>query len=160
MFSYFRGWKRKTSVVITLCACLVVGCWARSARQLDFLNIPLSELTNLALVSGGQSIGVLYGNNWSFTQKRVSLPGVTFDYVIIAPGYSVLRFQDLHWRVLPCNELRVTQSMDEGALIIPYWCVVMPLTLIATYLMMPTSTTFRKRDLRRDALVMNYLNSR
>ena len=148
MRDVFKPWYRKIGLVTLLLACAVAVYWVRSCQQADFISVPVSELKNVAFFSGGQSFCFLYGNNWYRKLQRQQRGPVVVYRVQLGPGFSEIRSQKVQWWSLNCTEASVARSWEfDGPLnrMIPYWVVVLPLTILSAWLLLS-----KRREERRE----------
>jgi hypothetical protein len=150
MGQYFQGWRRKIGVASLATACVFMVGWIRSFGVDDYLNA----------WAGRQSVGLKhYYNLWSL----VSADGTLFlgriwyqspDAAEIDDGERDYRYPQ--WSVsydseFPNGDLRFIWHLcgfgvyercpndpNNGGLrlLIPYWSIVIPLTLLSAYLLL------------------------
>jgi hypothetical protein len=104
----YRCWRRKAGVVTLLMACALLGGWIRSSVVWDYV-----ELGNFKVGSDG---GAIYRVNTGSSSSW---------------GWNARRREALEW-YHPLNKCRCNKIFC----IAPYWSVVIPLTLIAAYLIL------------------------
>lgn len=109
MHTYFHGWRRKAGVVSLVMACLLCGMWVRSRIVGDGL---------LFQYLGKQRyFASAYGRIIWWSDDNI----FPFDYSLGGP--------------LPA----VHSVFEESQFTMPYWSLVVPLTLLSAYLLLVPS---------------------
>ncbi len=143
MSEFFRGWRRKFGVVTLVMAFVFMVGWVRSVYQSDILTFPNDDYNSEIWHSGGNHLAwVTYArrhpNNlpswptWETFQysERIKVrnahetAGINWNWRVFGFGYGTL------------------DTIDKSRLtfrIAPYWSIVMPLTLLSTYLLLVKS---------------------
>jgi hypothetical protein len=123
MSEFFKGWRRKTGCVALVMACVLMGMWVRSRYLVDELSalMPL-DVNNYTLMSYSDCIhmtvwkqaGLTPVEGWRWKSERLDAP----RSVTIIDSWAVELLEDgLLWQI-------------------PYWFLVMPLTLLSAYLIL------------------------
>ena len=139
MRNFFRGWKRKFGVVTLVLTCLFAGGWVRSQHRSDmFTNRVKMRLR--AIFSVDQSIVLEWAENtehlWWATVFR-SDPAIPNEFLgndVIRWNFHLLGFR--HGSV-PADRF----PYDVTFVVIPYWSIVLPLTLLSAWLMLSQPNT-------------------
>ncbi len=134
MGEFFKGWRRKTGLVTLAMACVLMAGWMRAAVTVDTYPLTRQE----AIVSGDGHVTAVFARRhgpeyWymAFT-KRVDG----------GPGGSLKWEQRWRWTVagVECGVdilLVNGTEMDEAKWCrIPYWEIVLPLTLLSAWLIL------------------------
>jgi hypothetical protein len=151
MREFFYGWRRKVGGVTLAMACVMMGLWARSHVVKD----------NYSFGSGNgddREFQFFASSNTGFVWARESVPdGSRFQY---SPGWDSRRYRDnesanfidrlqpslIEWRWrrfgFECGQYqhfdieKITPKVSYW--IVPYWSVILPLTLLSAYLILRT----------------------
>ncbi|WP_157605083.1 hypothetical protein [Schlesneria paludicola] len=148
---FFKGWKRNVGVVTLLMACLFMSGWVRSGRLSDFVQLPGTRKCHCTLASFGGCFRVLWTSpshnlGWHWTSDDLSHlrgfkigPNGKQEFHDTWEGYNIERRMD--WgdfkfgvAVLPGDGARKTVRIE--AYQIPYWSIVVPMTLFSAYLLL------------------------
>jgi hypothetical protein len=134
MREFFKGWRRKTGCVALVMACALAGEWMRASVTEDaYLLTPQH-----AIVSGDGYMTVV------FTRRH----GPQYWYMAFTkrvdsgPGGSLKWEQRWRWGVagVGCgvDVLLVNGTEEDEAkwCRIPYWGIILPLTLLSAYLIL------------------------
>ena len=121
MGEFFRGWRRKVGCVTLLMACVFMSAWVRSMMIGDFLH---RTGTGNGFIEAESSNGFLIW--WSsskplFTKQPPPLCWVTGNLS------NSLKIQE-QWPL-------IRQFGNRSFVAVPYWSVVIPLTLLSAYLL-------------------------
>ncbi|MDB5343655.1 MAG: hypothetical protein JWP89_2032 [Schlesneria sp.] len=138
MHTFFHGWRRKAGVVTLLMACVLVAMWVRSFHQRDAviarLSAPLYELESFC---GGILVGrtapspvPIHLHWWSFPIYE----GDKWDQDWFLQDFTVDR-QSSGFRYRR-GTLNVAGETHFWLLIVPYWSLILPLTLLSAYLIL------------------------
>jgi hypothetical protein len=129
MWMYFRGWKRKVGLVALGLACLFAAGWVRSQSEDDSFN---SEL---------------FDGSWNyFASANGHLTWITSTSEIV--GFSA--YEAAMLTGLPPEEHQVVSSnafsettkdsrLTTTKYVVPYWSIVVPLTLVSAGLLLSKS---------------------
>jgi len=146
MGDYFRGWRRKTGVVTLLMALVSVGGWVRSYALMDelwftedpsptqiFIESCAGRL-RLFYVACNQEItggNIYFWRSGSFEPAYRNFSGwgnpIIFDWRWQFLGFDVGRGQE---------ETSPPSVSKVSFMFIPYWSIVIPLTLHSAYLLL------------------------
>lgn len=140
MGRYFKPWRRKIGVVTLLTACLCAAGWARSRLIQDTLTIETGPETTVKFVSASQAL--------IFARTRVSN----------STGPNRVRWWKSHRKIAGEWEMLIHDAMIQrdvnpfsvehpefqirstkySVMIyqVPYWPIVIPLTLLSTWLLL------------------------
>jgi len=154
MGSYFKPWRRKIGVVTLLMACLFAVGWVRSMSVEDVLKFPSAEGFRFFCTSEHERIswGEMTGPESERSDKRVTrwkwLSGrINLHSGIDPTNTSDNKFyhfeHDWKWDLCgfyfaeghgkltgPCPSTRLRLN------VIPYWSIVLPLTLLSAFLLL------------------------
>ena len=129
MREFFRGWRRKVGVVTLVMACAVLVVWMRSCAILDVFRFSTDHRCQcIASIPG-----VLTW--WSWDGKDSTAQFWEVMNVNSPEGIESLANQNRH-------RASMGESLSGGAApirnmrlaVIPYWSLVLPLTLLSAYL--------------------------
>ncbi len=133
MGGFFHGWRRKIGLLTLMMACLFAAGWVRSLSTIDMLAFP-SRLMNYTFVSGEGSFGVT--GNFVFNLRQLCREeyGRKFLRVKIEQTekqtsrdeFRSWKFEGAEFRLF-----RSTSESDGVVPMVPYWSIVVPLTLIS-----------------------------
>jgi hypothetical protein len=158
MHTYFHGWRRKAGCVTLVMACVVTIAWGRSLFIMDdFVFTPASETSSHLIASAG---GLL---RWDHTTSKhpFFVEALVWDsYPLHSPDAEkwLARYWDpdaapevgavdIKWK-WEWYGLRLGSGYqnylfdgdavpaDFAAIVIPYWCIAIPLTLLSAYLIL------------------------
>ena len=146
MSTYFHGWRRKIGVVSLFLACVYMAGWVRSLTDEDcFCRV--QRLGNTELISADGSIGwrqvvLLYSNTSTSMghpangySRRKSRPIQLFPIVSAYHKWD----SDLDFRFAGfafVSALATWNDIRSSIWIIPYWSIVLPLTLLSAWLLL------------------------
>ena len=143
MREFFKPWRRKAGCVTLVMACVLMAAWIRGLFFLDFTIVGGVPDAKSEFTLGSSEEGI----EWCRTTflDSVSINHVSINWHSIAhsmnlrtprevryPGYRMIR----RWRILGF-------IVDEGDSVdcrirdwvIPYWSIVLPLTLLSAWLL-------------------------
>ncbi|WP_010587526.1 hypothetical protein [Schlesneria paludicola] len=150
MREFFRGWKRKAGIATLALACVATIGWVRSFYFTDMIMFPTSHAMN-------RWISDKHGLVWtrhSQTDEELEEQewDSLFDVPIPAICFAFPQSLDLHERKYLNGNEWTRKSAFLGFIfldgqifglkstatvwIIPYWSVVVPLTLLSAYLLL------------------------
>ena len=149
MREFFRGWKRKTGCVTLIAACLFTIGWVRSGYVTDALHFRFNRKTVGEISSSNEGCYFIYlqmltegdlSGRWAFTvrEERRAFVGNYLTPGIAPPGAIESGREDAR---LIVNWLGVyagtshSQHFGKGIVVVPYWLIVLPLTLLSAYLL-------------------------
>lgn len=145
MAESFRGWKRKVGVAVLTMACVMTSVWIRSMFIIDCWEYSSEQYTCHSWVSGRQQFhwrrfeslnpDILVGPYVGGWMTAPASRWIAFDN----PNWD--RFSDCAWRwggagfdVGEVRDVGINQRLYFWA--VPYWSVVLPLTLISAWLLL------------------------
>ncbi len=143
MRTFFQGRRRTAGTVTLVLACVLMAGWVRSLTFIEGVSIPVGMKRSASLVSNDSSLVWL-------TQHG--------DAFFLFPQFISRRFSDIddrlfenpffEWRGKWCGfgfgisvdgtkqvGNQIVQMTPGTVAVIPYWSVVIPLTLISAYLL-------------------------
>jgi hypothetical protein len=141
MREFFRGWKRKLGVVTLGLACVFAAGWVRSFRTEDSFFYQIGPYVTDSLFSISGSVGwrrdddsvcdiVPARENFGFQSRR-------------SVGRQFLMYSEVerwHWKWRWCGLGRAWGAANSGGdaeiLILPYWSIILPLTLLSACLLL------------------------
>ena len=141
MGAFFKGWKRKVGVLTLVMALILTRMWIRSASIGDELTFPIGTQWDDCVASNNQCL--VWGRyrpdfrpaHRPFPQWR-TIPPINWD----DPPNSDVRWRYLGFGIVDRNNERLSY------LLIPYWSITIPLTLISAFLLLtkPHKSTTKK----------------
>lgn len=163
MFEFCRGWKRKAGILASGFACLFLMGWVRSFQELDYIQLVGPE-ADYYLRSDEFGLSSSRHQDLRSDQIRVwehfpqfqirssflvrKLPRiryVTYNYhnygplTEVPPGY---RWHGIGFHYGQGPSLNADGQFKRGyrwhvtKVVVPYWSVVIPLTILSTYLLL------------------------
>ena len=136
MWDYFKPLRRKIGIVTLLLACVFAGGWMRSRTQADWILL----FGRITLVSGGQKI---------VAADRDQI-GVVRLYLSKRRIETVAKFPDELWFGWDtCTSGGILTGFDSGIRMLPYWSVVVPLTLASAYLLLGMPRTNKAKPVSK-----------
>jgi len=150
MGDYFKGWRRKFSVLTLIMACVFMGGWVRSITTPDQIKVSAGKYDFHLLTSAGGQI------TW---ERAEEIPECIADWLpgsrqFLHPYGSggpiiharMLDYTDVQllWRfkfgefdlgqgLLPFNEPEWNFEVRLTECVLPYWAIVLTLTLISCW---------------------------
>ncbi len=126
MNTFFHGWRRRVGCVTLVVALGFMGCWIRSLSVTDFCQLPVGRLCNADFVShnGRFSCG------WALPTGPTRFNWRNFDN----RGPIAIRSRSLYFDFT--DGTAPNSSGIQSQLIIPYWSIAIPLTLLSGYLIL------------------------
>lgn len=140
MDKFFCGWRRMLGCVTLVSAVVFMAGWVRSLTVYDrlFLHNGTRRADSIDSVDGQFAWGVRYfssDQNASVTWKHDPFSAATLRDEIKIKWYGI-GF---------CNELVEPNLKSRGVLwFVPYWSIVLPLTLFSAYLWLSKSSRHKK----------------
>ena len=150
MGDFFHSWRRKAGCVPLVLAVLFTGAWLRSLRTHDRFDFYCGPHTTIRISSAGGAIGWERGTE-DGTHELVSFRGWQ-SYFMSDQLYGVSELRtgqsgfDWKWRwdflgfffgegvqIVRCTD-DFTEYEQWDLSFFPYWCLVLPLTLISAWL--------------------------
>ncbi|WP_010586531.1 hypothetical protein [Schlesneria paludicola] len=156
MNGYFKLQRRKLGVVTLLMACVLLAAWTRSRTHADWILL----FGNTVVVSGHQSVFVLNRPQAAIVTIESTRRAPEADY---GPGASMTRrietalaFQyslsdRFGWGYATPNGIITNFGINTGhpklvREMIPYWSIVIPLTLISIWLLLSKPRSARRAE--------------
>lgn len=139
MREFFQEWRRKVGCVTLVLACALMGMWMRSQAVEDWL-VHCTDDGILGLFSRPCGISWTRHSQWP-PEELFAPPGSwqTLSYVAKPPYRNRFdnyimhdRWQALGFDFCNCQEPYSTNRVADWT--IPYWSLVLPLTLLSLYL--------------------------
>ena len=133
MGKFFRGWRRKTALVILVLACPLMVGWLRSYYVEDEIAVTFSQWLYVCLSSSGK----LSWMSW----RRERFPR-SFEWELITASdrmISSFTSQGMPLRAsgpIWTHEMANLASVDGKPLIIPYWLMTIPLNVLCVWLLL------------------------
>lgn len=149
MQEFFRGWRRRAGCFTLVMSCALTAGWVRSIAKFDFVNQVGESSTLLQVYSGFGNCGCMA---LSTKDGALDFFASRFETYDIDPGARIFNpFEDSDqvWRFcfggFDCGQ-SISVLHFKTACQIPYWSIVIPLTLLSTYLLLskPRQTTSKK----------------
>ena len=142
MREFFRGWRRKIGCVTLLMSMGFMTLWVRSLSFVDAVSIPIAKHTLLNVSSDDQSV--------ICETQGIEFRELTWDFLQWDSGPRVVTTPDgkygIHWLwkwhgfgvgdgiAFP----DIPPSFSPATICsFPYWSLVVPLTLISLWLLLP-----------------------
>lgn len=151
MSEFFRGWRRKIGVLTLLLACVLMGGWLRSLRAVNNVAFTIGGHSLVQLISRDEALAVRriksrlavkelsvdrvsligfqapQGNSTGNLAINVDPPartaeGSPFDWIMKRYGFEIGNCADKQF------------PLQIFVVRVPYWFMVIPLTLISAYL--------------------------
>ena len=155
MTDIFQGWRRKIGLTTLLLAIVCMSGWVRSFTTGDFVTFPASkQKTNAGVLF---TLGGLLSSNgmivWDTMYEESTDPndfnvdvGSAYPSWGTAPGDKPnLNDPKLKWRwrwngLGVCDfDAERTEGVWGSTLVVPYWMISIPLTVISVCLILPRS---------------------
>ncbi len=161
MYTFFHGWRRKAGVVSLVMACMLTAGWIRSLRMIDRIDLRWADdySATVSLLSMEGCLGCMNGfqHDREISDRTEEL--LTHNLVTRFPEWHSYRIDGI-MSPLPetsrfesplakwCwHHLRVGAGREVGVLaggsffrgtdwVVPYWLVVLPLTMLSAYLIL------------------------
>jgi hypothetical protein len=142
MHTFFHGWRRKAGLVTLVMSCVLVAGWIRSFRFRDSIEFPSwqRDETIPGIASDNQSI------SWQFVRASVSYSAVPsadwFRWRFVTKyspqiPFEVVEDQTVYGFGRKIEEYdRGYSSYTRTQYLVPYWAMVIPLTLLSAYLLL------------------------
>ncbi len=145
MREVFRGWRRKLGCVTLLISLALTGLWIRSRSTLDEYHLWKQQQTSMIVAS--EKTCLVLGRLWNVSPTVIRGPYIAMDRERIISGGRIVHAADLEiesrWGSGGLGLVKRYQqpplsvkNIRLDLLIIPYWCVVWPLTLLSAWLLL------------------------
>ncbi|MDB5343493.1 MAG: hypothetical protein JWP89_1870 [Schlesneria sp.] len=123
---FFQGWRRKVGCVVLVMALAFMGAWIRSLLITDFCESPIGSVWQAGFVSHRGHFS--YG--WTNRKGSTRFKWNSFDSQDPIAIRSHSFFFDFTGGTAP------NPSGMPSELIIPYWSIIIPLTLLSACLIL------------------------
>ena len=150
MGEFFKGWRRKAGLVTLVMACLLMVGWLRSSVVLDWFCIDDDEPTSHSIDSGSGCLG--WVRTFDTRSEKQGTRGFSFPemgwmsrinssenrwldvagWVDVPNERFVWRYR---WAGFDFGEVEI-ESIEMSIAVIPYWSLVLPLTLLSAWLIL------------------------
>lgn len=134
MRDLFKPWRRKIGAATLVMACVFAAGWVRSLSTLDFIRLPRG---NCAVISGSQRFYVFFGSSVMYHMQRADT-GNDMVVKLFPSPHEIIYLYDVDSLPAP-DQLGVYRSADATqplSRMIPYWSLVIPLTLLSACLLL------------------------
>jgi len=148
MGDYFKPLRRKIGVVTLVMACGFAAGWVRSRTLVDNPYCPTKTFQTVGLRSQDSLLGIVW-------VKNNALGAIPVMYA----GWDKQQFKSIHdwaslmggWRCYFLGFGSVSRHVpDETSLrawFIPYWSIVIPLTLLSAYLLLTKLRKSKQKEI-------------
>ena len=160
MGEFFHGWRRKVGVLTLLLACMFAVGWMRSPRIIDSIRFPaqmhakesLVSVTIDSLISSSHSIFWVRSDEGSADispTEEIDL-GPRYPKWNTSSEHPELFHSQFKWRWRVCGfgigdfDVERHEGSWETCAIIPYWSIVIPLTVLSAWLLLSKSRKLEK----------------
>ncbi len=154
MGEFFHGWRRKLGCVTLVMACVFMGGWVRSQFTFDDLEVPFGNAAcGVTSMGGGLDFYRLttldQTSAWSSTtyssgtEVTVDADGTPMETTPWSAQHQIEWRRD--WAGFHFGVSREGNRRDEDCMI-PYWSIVIPLTLISYWLLLPKPRRSSQQD--------------
>lgn len=157
MLSFFRGWRRKLGVVTLLMACAFAGGWVRSTRFYDDVSFQRgSRTTDLISCRDGviwlrtcEVRARIAAGRWRWVSEPDEGTELPFD---VSTDLADVGWHS-QWYSFHVAETQVDpqSGYQFSVCVVPYWSIVMPLTLLAAGLLL--SKPRPKKELEKPEVI-------
>jgi hypothetical protein len=149
MGEFFRGWRRRVGVVTLLMACVFLAGWVRSGMMNDFLATDRSNAT-YRLGSYGGILNFIREKSPATFGRFLELSSFEAkgDKHELWAKWISWDGHEVHWQ-WDCGQFHIGAGTIIGtgtmkttrveSRILPYWSIVVPLTLISLWLLLSRS---------------------
>lgn len=150
MNGFFKPWRRKFGVVTLVAACVTAGGWVRSLIIHDTFQFPIRKHTTSFVETMNQRLtcSIEFHNSTSGASPYWGIEAT--------PEIDPLDDEPFGWRLRSCG-FGVGGNLDDSpeyywliAWQIPYWSIVVPLTLLSAWLLL-SKPKQRKPSLEQQA---------
>jgi hypothetical protein len=138
MSDFFREWRRKIGCVTLLTACLFMSGWVRSQSREDtvrihrspqFVHFVRSDLVGLNWIKASNIGGFLNHHEFYYSEEVAGASQVEFINFNTHWNWCGFHFGEGQDKIF---------GIPISIWIIPYWSIVLPLTLLSAYLLLTT----------------------
>ena len=145
MHSGFHGWRRKLGCLSLLMSLVLMGLWIRSRSTLDEYHLWKQQQTSVVVAS--EKACLVLGRLWNASPSVILGSYIEMDRERTISGGRIVHAADLEiesrWGSGGLELVKRYQqpplslkNIKLDLLIIPYWCVVWPLTLLSAWLLL------------------------
>jgi hypothetical protein len=160
---FFRSWRRKTGCALLILACVLTSAWIRSQQVIDIVSFPAVPSFSNGIGSG-QLISWNRGVIWALVRNTsgegLYLPRLTTLYSSNLAYQQITEDLDenvfnnplIQWKIrfngIGYGESDATCNDGSRNLIflVPYCCMVTPLTLISAWLLLSKSRPSKTKE--------------
>ena len=137
MSDFFHGWRRKTGCVTLAMACVFMGLWFRSHYIEDWLVIPIRSAPT-ELLSRPSGIAVVTVNGMPPEEYPAQFHWDTqpLDKLALEDPFGSLGTVEWRWDFGGFHFSSDGQSVITRWYVVPYWSIVLPLTLLSAFLLL------------------------
>jgi hypothetical protein len=141
MHTFFHGWRRKAGCVALLIACAMAGMWIRSRVRYEYFIVPLGSVSyGVTSMHGGLDFARMteLDSSPAYTSiyKSVELHIAPEDPFNGTPWDASFEFDwRWDWAGFHIGEGQYPSRRDQDFMI-PYWAIVLPLTLLSARLLL------------------------
>ena len=142
MGDFIKGWRRKTGLLTLMIALVFMGAWARSVSVMDAVQIRSGMYTMEHCVSVDHSLV------WGRLRAEDSRSIIVFPVWEASKASNLDAFLDranlrCSWRRcgFGVGEMKAGPADRHTIWVIPYWVIVIPLTLLSAYLLLAKPRT-------------------
>ena len=148
MREFFHGWRRKVGCVTLVMALVVFGAWMRSHHRFDCVFIHAPAATHAMKSEDGRVC-------WTRMEPNSSPIWMTWESEKASEWQTVEFYRQSYCGFTFGTELSAVVSVRAGEgftqhrwdfWVVPYWAIVMPLTLLSAYLIVWTPRPRVERD--------------
>ena len=150
MGDYFKPWRRKIGVMTLLIACVLAAGWVKSAAFNDLIIFPIGQDLRFGVVSNRGRIA-LVRHDWHENAPTLRTYWFSASFAEHPDAVFILDHEELQW-LLRLGAFgirqRLTSSFTVSLIQLPYWSIVIPLTLLSAWLLLSkprTKTTPEKQ---------------
>ena len=133
MGEYFKPLRRKFGVLTLVMACVFAAGWLRSLEMDDEVRLPTEGEINHFLTSSN------LGLEWTTVIRQMPPQPSTFRRIsrpLEGGRRKIYASPQYVWSINWCGFRVGGQGIDQITRIVPYWSIVIPLTLLSAYLLL------------------------
>lgn len=139
MREFFKGWRQRIGLTTLLVACLFTVAWVRSVSMVDFIVLNPWKSAHWLLVSGGQHWRIVRGWSIVLLKQKKQIDNRTIRSVNLIENSDPWSGNAFDWYSENASEFALLRNpFDEGSVLpmIPYWSIVLPLTMLSAWLLL------------------------
>ena len=134
MGEFFKGWRRKAGLATLVMTLLLTVAWMRSAILMDVIIIERGKETHLAQSLEGE---LSWRRLVNIAPQQSSAEWHTLKYAPFYLRFSSATSLTTEWQLKWCGfDFGTTAENDASWGIVPYWSLVLPLTLLSAWLIL------------------------